>query len=100
MQKIPKFLRRLCAYTIPAVIAAGSAGGTVMVIISRDSIIMVLACTCGGHRENSAFLEQVLLFYDFTTLTWNRWKQHKTVLHHLCPKTTGWLSLNGQKVAV
>lgn len=56
MQKIPKFLRRLCAYTIPAVIAAGNAGGTVMVIISRDSIMMVLAGTCGGHNENSAFL--------------------------------------------
>lgn len=56
MQKIPKFLRRLCAYTIPAVKAAGNAGGTVMVIISRDSIMMVLAGTCGGHNENSAFM--------------------------------------------
>lgn len=56
MQKIPSFLRRLCAYTIPAVIAAGKAGGTVMVIISRDSIMMVFAGTCGGHNENRAFL--------------------------------------------
>lgn len=63
MQKIPKFLRRLCAYTIPAVIAAGNAGGTVMVIISRDSIIMVLAGTCGWHKKNSAFLSPVLFCF-------------------------------------
>lgn len=45
MQKIPMFFSRRCAYTIPAVMAAGSAGGTVMVTMSRDSIMMVLAGT-------------------------------------------------------
>lgn len=45
IQKIPSFFRRLCAYTIPAVKAAGRAGGTVMVMMSSDSIIIVLAGT-------------------------------------------------------
>lgn len=40
IQKIPIFFSLLWAYTMPAVIAAGSAGGTVMVMISRDSIII------------------------------------------------------------
>lgn len=40
MQKIPTFFSLLWAYTIPAVIAAGRAGGTVIVMISRDSIII------------------------------------------------------------
>lgn len=56
MQKILRFLRRLCAYTIPAVIAAGNAGGTVIVIISRDSIMMVFTGTCEEHDEDSTFL--------------------------------------------
>lgn len=47
MQKMPRFLRRRCAYTIPAVIAAGRAGGTVMVMMSSDSMMMVLAGTYG-----------------------------------------------------
>lgn len=45
MQKMPIRFRRRCAYTMPAVIAAGSAGGTVMVTMSRDSMMMVLAGT-------------------------------------------------------
>lgn len=45
MQKMPTRFRRRCAYTIPAVMAAGRAGGTVMVTMSRDSMIMVLAGT-------------------------------------------------------
>lgn len=64
MQKIPKFFRRLCAYTIPAVIAAGNAGGTVMVMISRDSIIMVLAGTCGVHKKCVVAIS--CLFFFFT----------------------------------
>lgn len=45
MQKMPMCLRRRWAYTMPAVMAAGSAGGTVMVMMSRDSMMMVLAGT-------------------------------------------------------
>ena len=45
MQKMPTRFKRRCAYTIPAVIAAGRAGGTVMVMMSRDSTMMVLAGT-------------------------------------------------------
>lgn len=45
IQKIPIFFSLLWAYTIPAVIAAGSAGGTVIVMISRDSIIISPAST-------------------------------------------------------
>lgn len=40
IQKMPTFFSLLWAYTMPAVIAAGSAGGTVIVMISRDSIII------------------------------------------------------------
>lgn len=45
MQKMPTRFRRRWANTIPAVMAAGSAGGTVMVTMSRDSMTMVLAGT-------------------------------------------------------
>lgn len=51
MQKMPTRLSRLWAYTMPAVMAAGRAGGTVMVTISRDSMIMVLAGTWKGLSE-------------------------------------------------
>lgn len=47
IQNIPMFLRRRCAYTIPAVMAAGNAGGTVMVMMSRASMMIVLADTWG-----------------------------------------------------
>lgn len=43
MQNMLMFLRRRWAYTMPAVMAAGSAGGTVIVMMSRDSMMMVLA---------------------------------------------------------
>lgn len=52
IQKMPTRLRRRWAYTMPAVMAAGSAGGTVMVMMSRDSMMMVLAGTWGGRKEN------------------------------------------------
>lgn len=51
MQKMPIRLRRRWAYTIPAVMAAGSAGGTVMVIMSRDSIMMVFAGTWNRRKS-------------------------------------------------
>lgn len=47
IQKIPTFFSLLWAYTMPAVIAAGSAGGTVIVMISRDSIIISATSTYG-----------------------------------------------------
>lgn len=53
MQKMPMFLRRRWAYTMPAVIAAGSAGGTVMVMMSRDSMMMVLAGTWVRQKGKS-----------------------------------------------
>lgn len=59
MQKIPMFFSRRCAYTIPAVMAAGSAGGTVMVTMSRDSIMMVLAGTWGKQIRKSEELRYV-----------------------------------------
>lgn len=65
IQKIPMRLRRRCAYTIPAVMAAGNAGGTVMVMMSKDSITMVSAGTWSGRKESTylwiIFLEQVLI---------------------------------------
>lgn len=45
VQKMPKRFSRRWAKTIPAVMAAGRAGGTVMVMMSRDSMTMVLAGT-------------------------------------------------------
>ena len=52
---------------MPAVKAAGSAGGTVMVMMSRDSMMMVLAGTYG----------QVFLGGAFVIIYW-------TVLRELC----------------
>lgn len=37
---------------MPAVMAAGRAGGTVMVMMSRDSMIMVLAATWMRQRRS------------------------------------------------
>lgn len=53
MQKMPIFLRRRWAYTMPAVMAAGSAGGTVIVMMSRDSMMMVLAGDWERQKEAS-----------------------------------------------
>lgn len=52
MQKMPTRFRRRWAYTMPAVMAAGKAGGTVMVMMSRDSMMMVLAETWTAQRRN------------------------------------------------
>lgn len=54
MQKIPICFKRLCAYTMPAVMAAGKAGGTVMVMMSRDSMMMVLAGTWLSRNKPSS----------------------------------------------
>lgn len=51
MQKMPTRFRRRCAYTIPAVMAAGRAGGMVMVMMSRDSMMMVFAGTWTRSKE-------------------------------------------------
>lgn len=52
MQKMPTRFRRRCAYTMPAVMAAGKAGGTAMVKMSRDSVMMVLAGTLKSRNNH------------------------------------------------
>lgn len=64
IQNIPMFLRRRCAYTIPAVMAAGNAGGTVMVMMSRASMMIVLADTWGRQKGPSQELQTVLVIID------------------------------------
>lgn len=74
MQKIPARFRRRCAYTIPAVMAAGKAGGTVMVIMSRDSVMMVLAGTWISSRDNHQLL-------TLSTCEASPLKQHQYLVH-------------------
>lgn len=78
MQKIPMRLRRRCAYTIPAVMAAGNAGGTVMVTMSRDSIMMVLAGTWGRQKGKS---QEPLAVLIITCLWLMIWSSYKSALH-------------------
>lgn len=73
MQKMPRPLRRRCAYTIPAVMAAGSAGGTVMVMMSSDSMMMVLAETY-TNRNNPAIKQSCINDVQM------KWKWRRTVL--------------------
>lgn len=62
MQKMPMRLRRRWAYTMPAVMAAGSAGGTVMVMMSRDSMMMVLAGTWGRQKGKRSAAFSIITF--------------------------------------
>lgn len=55
MQKICFFFNLYVAYNFPIVIAAGSAGGTAIVITSRDfskiSRAFMLLCACEGQHS-------------------------------------------------
>jgi len=51
MQKMPAFLRRFCAYTVPTVMAAGNAGGTTTVMISSARKITLVMWTCNQHHH-------------------------------------------------
>ena len=42
MQYIPVFLRRDWAYTVPTVMAAGNAGGTIIVMMSNTRTTIII----------------------------------------------------------
>lgn len=61
MQEMPSFFSRLCAKTMPAVMAAGRAGGTVMVMISSDLMMIVAIITCRIIEQH-----QQVIYYEFS----------------------------------
>lgn len=61
MQKMPMRLRRRWAYTMPAVMAAGSAGGTVMVMMSKDLMMIRVAGTWSEQGKEAKIKKSAYL---------------------------------------
>lgn len=52
IQKMPSFFKRFWLYTIATVIAAGSAGGTTIVTISKVRTIVSFKSACRINKVN------------------------------------------------